>query len=215
MGRKGAKKQRQLSRDEFNYQRDYTDEQRGERREAKDRLIPEYQKLYDESFGYRPEGFKSQLFTQKQRGNILSSSVRSARIPYEGASSQAETRLARTRNSAGYGALQGELARGKSRSIADITRRVETDLTTAESQEEFRRMDWLENERYRRRTGGLEGLARMFGIDTQLLGSQMGGANRALGSHAAGIEPGKWETVANPIIGGASSAVGAYYGARG
>lgn len=195
MGRKGAKEQRQLSQDEFDYQREYTNEQRAERKAGKEQLMPEYLRLYNESFGYQ--------LPQQKRDQILGGSVRSARAPFENAASQATARQARTRNSAGYGALQGELARNKSRSIADVTRRATTDLNLFE-----------EEEGQRRRMGGLAGLASLFGIDTQLLASQMGGANRALGSYSAGIEPGKWETIMNPIIGGASSAAGAYFGAK-
>jgi hypothetical protein len=215
VGRKGAKEQRNLARDEFNYQRSYLDEQRRERQAGKEQLMPEYMKLFQESFGYEPEGYKKQLFTPKQRSNILSTSVRSARIPYEDAMSEGKSRMTRTGNTAGWGSLLSELTRGKSRSMADVTRRAETDLTTRESQEEFNRMDWLEAERLKRRLGGLGGLAALFGIDTQLLASTAGGANRALGAHAAGIEPGKWETIMNPIIGAAGAAGGAYFGSRG
>ncbi len=59
MGRKGAKEQRSLARDEFEYQRDWTNEQRKVRKEGRDTLMPEYRRLYDESFGYTPEGFKA------------------------------------------------------------------------------------------------------------------------------------------------------------
>lgn len=200
MGRKGAKEQRELSRDEFDWQRAESERQRGERKEARDQLMPEYLKLYNESFGYEPEGFQRKLFTPSQRENILSTSIRSARQPWEEAQDVGGQRLARTRNQAGYGAQQAELARGKSRSMADISRRTESDLTQRESETEFNRMGWLEGERFKREMGGLGGLAQLFGIDTQLLMSQLGGANRALGSFAQGIEPGKWETIANPII---------------
>ena len=107
------------------------------------------------------------------------------------------------------------MARGKSRSVADVTRKATTDITAREAGTRFERQTYLEDERLRRRMGGLAGLAKLFGIDTQLLATQMGAGNRALGAHAAGIEPGKWETVMNPIIGGAASGAGAYFGSRG
>ncbi len=214
MGRKGAKEQRELSRDEFDYQREETDRQRTLQKEARDTLMPEYLRLYNESFGYEPEGYQAKLFTPQQRENILSTSIRSARLPWEEAQDVGEQRLARTRNQAGYGAQQAELARGKSRGVADITRRTESDLTQRESETEFSRMGWLEGEKLKRLMGGLGGLGSLFGIDTQLLMSQLGRGTDALGAHAAGIEPGKWETIASPIIGGASSAAGAYFGSR-
>lgn len=214
MGRKGAKEQRELSRDEFEWQRKETERQRGERTEARGQLMPEYLKLYDESFGYEPEGFQRKLFTPGQRENILSTSIRSARLPYEEAQDIGQQRLARTRNQAGFGAQQAELARGKSRGMADITRRTEAGLTEAESQEEFRRMGWLEGERFKRQMGGLGGLAQLFGIDTQLLMSQLGGATGALGQHAAGIEPGLMETVIGPVLGGAAGGASAAAGAK-
>jgi hypothetical protein len=215
MGRKGAKEQRNLARDEFNYQRKYLDEQRGERKAGKEQLMPEYMKLYEDSFKFSPEGFQRKLFSPKQRSNILSTGVRSARIPYENAMSEGKSRMARTGNTAGWGSLLSELTRGKSRSMADVTRRAETDLTTRESEGEFNRMGWLEDERLKRRLGGLGGLAALFGIDTQLLASTAGGGNRALGSHAAGIEPGLMENLVKPLVAGAGAGAGAFFGAGG
>lgn len=214
MGRKGAKEQRQMSADEFRWQREETERQRGERTEARETLMPEYLRLYEESFGYEPEGFQRKLFGEKERENILTSSVRAARLPYEQAEDVTQQRLARTRNPAGYGAAQAELARGKSRGMADITRRTEAGLTEAESREEFNRMGWLEGERFKRQMGGLGGLAQLFGIDTQLLMSQLGGATGALGQHAAGIEPGLMETVIGPVLGGAAGGASAAAGAK-
>lgn len=215
MGRKGAKEQRQLARDEFEFQRGTSERQQKERTEARNLLMPEYQRLYDESFGYTPTGFTTKLFSDKEREGLVSTGVRAGRLPYEAAEDQAGQRLSRTRNTAGYGALAAELARGKSRGVADVTRRVTGDITAREAGTRFERNAYLEDERLKRRYGGLAGLAQLYGIDTQLLASQMGRGTQALGAHAAGIEPGKWETVMNPIIGGAASAAGSYYGARG
>lgn len=214
MGRKGAKEQREMSADEFRWQREETERQRAERTEARETLMPEYLRLYEESFGYEPEGFQRKLFGDKERERILSTSVRSARLPYEEAQDVTSNRLSRTRNTAGYGAAQAELARGKSRGIADITRRTEAGLSEAESREEFSRMGWLEGERFKRQMGGLGGLAQLFGIDTQLLMSQLGGATGALGQHAQGIEPGLMETVIGPVLGGAASGASAAAGAK-
>jgi hypothetical protein len=214
MGRKGAKEQREMSADEFRWQREETERQRAERTEARETLMPEYLKLYNESFGYEPEGFQAKLFTPAQRENILATSVRSARQPWEEAADVGEQRLARTRNQAGYGAQAAELARGKSRGMADITRRTEADLTTRESETEFNRMGWLEGERFKREMGGLGGLAQLFGIDTQLLMSQLGGATGALGQHASGIEPGLMETVIGPMLSGAAGGASAAAGAK-
>ena len=214
MGRKGAKEQRELSRDEFEFQRRESERGIKERGEAREQLMPEYLKLYNESFGYEPEGFQAKLFTPSQRENIASSSIRSARQPWEEAADVGEQRLARTRNQAGYGAQQAELARGKSRSMADITRRTEADLTTRESETEFDRMGWLEGEKLKRLMGGLGGLGSLFGIDTQLLMSQLGRGSQALGQHAAGIEPGLMETVIGPVLGGAAGGASAAAGAK-
>ena len=214
MGRKGAKEQRQMARDEFDFSRQITEEQRRERAAGKAQLMPEYLKLYDESFGYEPEGFQRKLFTPGARENILSTSVRAARLPWEEAQDVGQQRLSRTRNPAGFGAQQAELARGKSRGMADITRRTEAGLSERESMEEFRRMGWLEDERFKRQLGGLGGLASLFGIDTQLLQSMLPGGGRALQGHAAGIEPGLMETVIGPVLGGAATGGAAAAGAK-
>ena len=214
MGRKGAKKQRQLGEEEYRYQRGVTEPMRAERREAREELRPQFQTLLDESFGYRPEGYQPMLFTPRQRQNILSTGIRSARLPYESAADQAAQRLARTRNPAGYGGLLGELTRGKSRSMADVARRTEAGLSEAESREQFRRMDWLERERLQRRYAGLEGLSRLYGIDTQLLAGQLGRGGIGLQAHAAGIEPGLMETLVSPVVGGAATGGAMYAGKK-
>ncbi len=214
MGRKGAKEQRELSRDEFEFQRGETERRSAERSEAREQLMPEYLRLYDESFGYKPEGFQAKLFSPSQRENILSTSVRSARLPFEEAQDVTQQRLARTRNPAGFGAAQAELARGKSRGMADITRRTEAGLTERESREQQSRLQWLEGERFKRQMGGLGGLAQLFGIDTQMLMSQLGQGTAALGQHAAGIEPGLMETVIGPVLGGAAGGASAAAGAK-
>ena len=134
--------------------------------------MPEYLRLYNESFGY-------QLPTQK-RDQILGSSVRSARIPFENAASEATSRQARTRNSAGYGAMQGELARNKSRSIADVTRRATTDLNLFE-----------EEEGQRRRMGGLAGLAALVVIALARKRPVARSTGRGTGLTAPPAEPGR------------------------
>lgn len=214
MGRKGAKEQRRMAKEEFEFQRGVTEEQRAERKAGKAQLMPEYQRLYEESFGYRPEGYQPTLFTPRQRANILSAGVRAGRLPFEQAQDVATQRLARTRNPAGFGALLGELTRGKARSVADVTRRTEAALTEAESREQHRRLMGLEDERLRRRLAGLGGLGSLFGIDTQLLASQLGRGTAALGAHAAGIEPGLMETLVSPIVGGAAAGGTMYAGKR-
>lgn len=214
MGRKGASQQRAMAKEEFEFQRGVTEEQRAERAAGKEQLMPEYLRLYDESFGYKPEGFQAKLFTPRQRERVLTSTISGARLPYEQIEDASRQRLARTRNPAGYGAVASELARGKSRSVADVTRRTEAGLSEKESMEEFRRSSYLEDERLRRRLGGLGGLGSLFGIDTQLLMSQLGRGTQALGAHAAGIEPGLMETLISPLVGGAAAGGSMYAGQR-
>lgn len=86
--------------------------------------------------------------------------------PLSGAYAQAKqgasNRLARTRNSAGYGSFLGDLARSQSKDQAQAG------------------FD-IQNEKFARKMQGLQGLMQLYGIDTSFLTSLGGQKLQALG----------------------------------
>lgn len=71
---------------------------------------------------------------------------------YDQARQQGAQHLARTRNSAGYGSFLGELARSQGRDYAQAGA-------------------GIANEKFNRKMAGLEGIQRLYGIDTSFLAS--------------------------------------------
>ena len=96
-----------------------------------------------------------------EENNALEQSILTPlRGAFNTARDTAANRLARTRNSAGYGSLLGELSReeGRQSSAAGFD---------------------IANEKFRRKMAGLEGLARLYGIDASFLG-ELGNQQNAL-----------------------------------
>ena len=80
----------------------------------------------------------------------------------------AQNRLARTRNSAGFGEMSDELARERGREAAGVQ----------QNQVNF------SNTAYQRQLAALQGLTGLYGMDTNLLGRTLGIPSELLGTRA-------------------------------
>ncbi|MBZ5529480.1 MAG: hypothetical protein LAN71_16485 [Acidobacteriia bacterium] len=78
---------------------------------------------------------------------------------YDALQQAAANRVARTRNSAGFGELSDDLARQRGREAAGLAQQNQLDFS---------------NEAYRRRMAALQGLSGLFGVDSSLLGRTLG-----------------------------------------
>lgn len=129
----------------------------GQRTGESSTLMPQYTGMLDS--GYSPE--EKSAISQGTTGAISSS--------YADAGDAAARHMAVTKNSAGYGSLLGELARGKAR-----------DVSTQEGQNQVA----FAQEKQRRKMAGLAGIAQLYGVDTSFLNSLNGQQNQLVGTSA-------------------------------
>ncbi|GAC1626543.1 MAG: hypothetical protein PVS2B2_10320 [Candidatus Acidiferrum sp.] len=98
-------------------------------------------------------------FSAADRSAITGQSQGALSSAFDSLQQAAQNRLARTRNSAGFGDLTDELARQKGIAEADQTQKNQLDFS---------------NTAFQRQMAALHGLSGLFGIDTNLLGRTLG-----------------------------------------
>ncbi len=123
-------------------------EARGRAGELYGTLLPEYQRLISGG-GYSPE----------EQAGIRQATMGGLGATFEALRQRAENRVARTRNPAGFGELEDELAREQGRESAQLAGGL---------QERFA------NEGQRRRELGLAGLGRLYGINEEEMARLLG-----------------------------------------
>jgi len=181
MGRKGYSEQRDLSKRQLDIQNRWINDQRSERKEARDKLIPEAEALMDSGY------------SEEERGAIMQSALESTGTGFDVARSRVERRRTRTRNIASYSDAVSELNRDEVRQKSSRRREVTAGFA---------------DEKQRRRLQGLQLLANLYGVDTRLLSSTAGLPLGALGQHSRGMEEGYWGDVIGGAAGAAGSWLG-------
>lgn len=136
--------------------------------------------------GYDPA--TKAAMTQQGMGAIASS--------YDTAAQEAGRRTARTRNQAGYGALQDALARNKG---------IAAGTEAGNLQKQFA------DEKLRQRQEGLAGLGNLYGLGTDVMSRLYGLGPSTLQARAAG-GPSPWWGIAQSLIGAGGQAGSAALG---
>lgn len=131
-----------------------------EREQARGTLLPRFEQLYSGG-GFSPE----------EKSAITGESMGALGSAFDALQQRAENRVARTRNAAGFGELEDELARERGREASGLAR--ENQLAFAD-------------EAQRRRLEALQGLGSLYGVDTGLLGRALGIPAELLQARAAG-----------------------------
>ena len=111
-------------------------------------VVPQYQSMLSNP-GYSAAD-KAAITGQSQ--GALSSA-------YDALQQSAQNRVARTRNSAGFGELTDELARDRGRDSANLAQQNQLDFS---------------NTAYQRQMAALQGLSGLYGMDSNLLGRTLG-----------------------------------------
>lgn len=109
-------------------------------------------------------------YTPAQQSAITQEGMGAARTAYDALRESAANRVAATNNSAGYGALIGQLGRSEAENLAQQARQNQIDFANAQ---------------YQRNLAGLQALGQTYGIDTNLFGRAMGIPGQLLGVRAA------------------------------
>ncbi len=158
MGR-GAEEATRRAADEERARQDAINQQLlNERAQQRGMLVPEYQRI-----------LSSPGYSDAEKAAITGQSMGALGGAFDALQNSAENRLARTRNSAGYGELLDELARERGRESSGLARQNEIDFA---------------NEAYRQRLAALGGLGSLYGVDTGLLERGLGIPAQLLGVRA-------------------------------
>ena len=148
MGR-GAEAATRRAADEERARQDAINQQLlAERKGAREQLLPEYQRI-----------LASPGYSEAEKGAITGEGLGALGSAFDALQQRAENRLARTRNTAGYGELLDEMARERGRQTSGLARQNQIDFA---------------GEAFRRRMAALQGLGGLYGVDTGLLARGMG-----------------------------------------
>jgi len=120
----------------------------GQREQARNLLLPQYQSI-----------LSSPGYSAADRAAITGQSQGALSSAFDALQQAASNRVARTRNTAGFGELADELARQRGRESANLAQQNELSFS---------------NEAFRRQMAALQGLGGLFGVDTSLLARGLG-----------------------------------------
>jgi hypothetical protein len=158
-----------------------------ERAQGRSLLLPQFEKLLSE--GYSPA----------EQAAITGQSMGALGNVYDALRESAANRLARTRNSAGYGETLDELAREEGREKSSLAQ---------QNQMAFA------NQALSNRLRGLQGIASLYGVDANLLARGLGIPAQLLGTRASvsGASNGIFNALINAAGQVGSSAINAFGG---
>lgn len=116
--------------------------------DTRNTLVPQYQSI-----------FNNPGFSAADKAAVTGQSLGSLASAFDSLQQSAQNRLARTRNSAGFGELADELARQKGREEANTAQTNELNFS---------------NTAFNRQLAALQGLSGIYGMDTHLLSRALG-----------------------------------------
>jgi hypothetical protein len=184
MGRGDRQKQLELQRQELDFLKGLTQKETTAREQERASLVPQFEGILSQP-GYTPE----------QQAAIRGAALESLGGVFDTLQQTARSRVARTGNAAGFNEMLEELGREQARNVSRATREIEGSFADVALQE---------------RDKALEGLARLFGVDTGMLGSLLGSRLGVLnlGAQLAGKGGGVLERALGGFFGGLGSSLG-------
>jgi hypothetical protein len=120
----------------------------GERSQIGNQLMPQLQDI-----------LKNPGLSAADKAAVTGQSQGSLASAFDALQQSAQNRVARTRNSAGFGELTDELARQRGRESSSLAQKNELAFS---------------DEAFRRRMSALQGLSGLYGVDSNLLGRSLG-----------------------------------------
>jgi hypothetical protein len=148
MGRGAQAQTRQLTDQQLASANAMNQQLSGQQQQLGNTLLPQYQNILNNP-GLSPAD--QAAVTGQSQGALASS--------FDSLQQAAQNRLARTRNSAGFGELSDDLARQKG--IAQAGQAAQNQLS-------------FDNTGFQRQMAALQGLSGLFGVDSNLLGRSLG-----------------------------------------
>ncbi len=139
--------------------RNMTDQQLAQTNALNQQLLTQQQALGNQ-VGSQYQGLMSNPgYSAADKAAITGQSQGALSSAFDALQQSAMNRMARTRNSAGFGELADELARQKSQQEANVAQQNQLNFS---------------NTAYQRQMAALQGLSGLYGVDTGLLGRTLG-----------------------------------------
>ena len=176
MGRGAQSQTRQLTDEQLASLNSLNQQFQGQQQQIGNTLLPQFQSILNNP-GLSPAD--KAAVTGQSQGSLASA--------FDSLQQSAQNRLARTRNSAGFGELTDELARQKG--IAAGNQAAQNELS-------------FSNTAFQRQMSALQGLSGLFGVDTNLLGRTLGIPSQLLNVRAQASRPNGFFTSLGNTLGG-------------
>ena len=176
MGRGAESQTRQMTDQQLSRINALNQQLLGNQQQVRNLLLPQYQSILNNP-GLNPAD--KAAVTGQSQGSLASA--------FDALQQSAANRLARTRNSAGFGELTDELARQKG--IAEGNQAQQNQLA-------------FTNTAFQRQMAALQGLSGLFGVDSNLLGHALGIPSQLLSTRVNASRPSGFFSSLGSSLGG-------------
>ena len=139
--------------------RNMTDQQLGQTNALNQQLLAQQQSLGNQVGSQYQRLLNNPGYSAADKAAITGQSQGALASAFDALQQSATNRMARTRNSAGFGELADDLARQKGQQEANLAQQNELNFS---------------NTAYQRQMAALQGLSGLYGVDTGLLGRTLG-----------------------------------------
>ena len=156
------------------YTRKLTDQQLAQTNALNQQLLGQQQSLGNQIIPQYQNVLNNPGYSAADKAAITGQSQGALASAFDALQQSAMNRMARTRNSAGFGELTDELAREKGREEAGVAQQNQINFS---------------NTAFQRQLAALQGLSGLYGIDTNLLGRTLGIPAELLNTRANASRP--------------------------
>ena len=176
--------------------RNMTDQQLNQTNALNQQLLAQQQALGNQVSAQYANALSSPGYSAADKAAITGQSQGALSSAFDALQQSAMNRLARTRNSAGFGELADELARQKGQQQASLAQRNQLNFSDAA---------------YQRQMAALQGLSGLYGVDAGLLGRTLGIPADLLNVRASASRPSGFFSSLGSSLGGTLGGVPALF----
>lgn len=192
MGRQEQKQARDMSQDSYNTQKAWSADDRNIRAEGRAKLMPGIDSMVNDP-GYS-QNYQDRLskytaddgYSPQEQSAISQETTGATNTIFGKARDAAQLRQARTGNSAGFAGMMGEMTRDEAKQQSSNTNRnmiAFADEKRRRGGQNLQAIQGSEDERQRRKEGGLQLMSNLYGVDTGAFTAGRGGTNAPLSNY--------------------------------
>lgn len=185
-----------MGRGAQNTTRNMTDQQLAQTNALNQQLLARQQSLGSQVGGQYQSLLNNPGYSAADKAAITGQSQGALSSAFDALQQSAMNRMARTRNSAGFGELTDELARQKGQQQAGLAQQNQLNFS---------------NTAYQRQMAALQGLSGLYGVDTGLLGKTLGIPADLLSTRASASRPSGFFSAMGSSLGGTLGGIPALF----